>query len=194
MEQSAEVFEPSRLCLRIAWAALASCLLCGLAAWHYPLAIIPSAVFAIATGTLFWLGSRPAVRILPTQFNIGERAIAWREVCEINTAWSRPLVACINLTNSRHRLLVFPGGCEKIARLMYQLRRHSYLATFDGVAYRDFWTWSTLSAGRRDQAVLEQPVRMVSSEDEEEIERMFQKLKTVGRLDARADDSAAGRN
>jgi hypothetical protein len=154
-------------------------------------------LFAIASACLFWLGSRPPIRILPSQFNVGGRAIAWREVREINTGIPSPLVIRIHLTNSRRKWLVFPSGEDKIARLMYQLRRHSYLASFDGVAYRDFWTWSTLSSGIRpaagERAVLEQPVRMVSSEDEEEVERLFQKLKTVGRLDAHTDDSAADR-
>lgn len=190
MEQSAEVYQPSRLFLRVGWAALACSLLCGLGGLHYPLAFIPGGLLAIATGGLFWLGSRPEVKILPTQFNVGERAIAWREVREINTGLSSPLVVQIRLTNGRQKLLVFPGENEKIARLMYQLRRHSFLASFDGVAYRDFWTWSTLNDGTRGRPALEQPVRMLSSEDEEEIERMFQKLKTVGRLDIRTDDSA----
>lgn len=128
------------------------------------------------------------------QFNVGERAIAWREVREINTGFRSPLVVRVALTNSRRRLIVFPAPQERIARLMYQLRRHSYLATFDGVAYRDFWTWSTLNEPLRDRPVLQQPVRMLSSDDEEEIERMFQKLKTVGHLDARVDDSTAGHN
>lgn len=194
MEQSAEVFEPSRLCLRIGWAVLACCLLCGLAGWQYPIAFLPSGLFAIAAGSLFWMGSRPEVRVLPTQFNVGERAISWREVREINTTLARPLVARINLTNCRHKLLVFPAASERAAQLMYQLRRHSYLATFDGVAYRDFWTWSTLHEKLRDRPVLQQPVRMLSAEDEDEVERLFQKLKTVGRLDAHVDDSAGGRS
>jgi hypothetical protein len=47
-------------------------------------------------------------------------------------------------------------------------------------------------AGLRGQRQLkEQPVRMLSTEDEDEIERLYQKLKTVGRLEARTDSSSA---
>ena len=64
--------------------------------------------------------------------------------------------------------------------------------TFDGVAYRDFWTWSTLNNGAQGEPVLKHPVRMLSTEDEDEVERMFQKLKSVGRLDVRSEDSPSG--
>jgi hypothetical protein len=189
MEQSAEVYQPSRIYVRTGWASLACSIVCGLAGLHYPLAFIPSCVCVLAAAGLFWLGSQPPIRILPTQFNIGERAIAWREVREINTGLVCPLVIHIKLTNARQKIVVFPARSERIVRLMYQLRRHSYLATFDGVAYRDFWTWSTLSDTIRNRPALEQPVRMISTDEEDEIERMFQKLKAVGHLDARADDS-----
>jgi len=190
MEPSVEIFQPSRLYARIGWAALAGsavCVLCGLRA---PLAFIPGFLCAATAGLLFWLASRPPIRIWDTQFNVGERAIAWREVREINsTRILSPLVLKLKLTNSRSRLLVFPGEPERIKRLIYQLRKNSNLATFDGVAYRDYWTWSSLTTIRGDKVNVEQPVRMLSSDDEEEIERLYQKLKTVGRLDSRSSDT-----
>ncbi|HEX4227801.1 MAG TPA: hypothetical protein VHZ07_03965 [Bryobacteraceae bacterium] len=189
MEPAVEVYLPSRLYARIGWAALggsAVCLLCG---WQAPLALIPAFLCAITSAVLFWLGSRPSIRVSDTQFNVGERTIAWREVREINgSRLVSPLVLKIKLTNARKRLIVFPGEPERIARLIYQLRKNSYLATFDGVAYRDYWTWSSMTALRGDNPTLEQPVRMLSPEEEEEIERMYQKLKTVGRLDTRSDN------
>jgi hypothetical protein len=39
--------------------------------------------------------------------------------------------------------------------------------------------------------VLEQPVRMLSNEEEDEIERMYQTLRIAGRLDAHADSSTS---
>jgi hypothetical protein len=137
---------------------------------------------------LFWLAGRPPIRIGETQFNIGERAIAWREVREINRSrFLSPLILTVKLTNARQKILVFPGEPDRIERLMFQLRKHSEMATFDGVAYKDYWTWLSLSGGRGDTSTLDQPVRMLSAEEEDEIERMYQKLKTVGRLDSRGD-------
>jgi hypothetical protein len=109
-------------------------------------------------------------------------------VREINSSrFVSPLILKIKLTNSRYKILIFPGEPERIARLLFQLRKNSHLATFDGVTYRDYWTWSAL-AGRGENANTEQPVRMLSAEDEEEVERLYQKLKTVGRLDSRGSE------
>jgi hypothetical protein len=133
--------------------------------------------------------------------NIGERAIAWREVRENNTSrfnttgfntsrFVSPLILNLKLTNSRHKVLVFPGDPDRIIRLTHQLRKNAYLSTFDGVAYRDYWTWSNLAGTRAQAPAHDQPVRMLSPEDEAEIERMYQKLKAVGRLDSRGTDSS----
>jgi hypothetical protein len=146
---------------------------------------------AVTAAALFWLSTRPIIRIGETQFNIGERAIAWREVREINSSrFVSPLILKLKLTNQRRKFLVFPGEPEQIARLMFQLRKNSHLASFDGVAHRDYWTWTSLTGLHGDNSVLDQPVRMLSPEEEDEIERMYQKLKSVGNIDTRNSDSS----
>jgi hypothetical protein len=189
MEPSVEIFQPSRLYARIGWAALAGSAICVLCGFRAPLAFIPGFLCAITAAALFWLAARPPVRIGEAQFNIGERAIAWREVREINSSrFVSPLILRIKLTNSRRKTLIYPGEPERIARLMFQLRKNSHLATFDGVAHRDYWTWTSLAGLGGENPTLDQPVRMLSQEDEDEVERMYQKLKTVGRLDSRSTD------
>jgi hypothetical protein len=63
------------------------------------------------------------------------------------------------------------------------------MASFDGVPYRDFWMWND-PTGEDERPALPPaaapPVHLFSREDEEEIERLYQKLKTVGRLDSRS--------
>jgi hypothetical protein len=190
MEPSVEMFVPSRLYSRVGWAALAGVLVSVLCGFRAPLAFIPGFLCAATAGILFWLAARPPVRIGDSQFNIGERAIAWREVREINSSrFLSPLILKIRLTNSRHVMLFYPGEPERIEQLLFQLRKNSYLASFDGVAYRDYWTWLTLNGSEKDSPVLEQPVRMLSPDEEDEIERLYQKLKTVGRLDSRIESS-----
>jgi hypothetical protein len=190
MEPSVEVYQPSLLYARAGWIAVsgaAVCILCGLRA---PLAFIPGGLCALTAVLLFWLSARAIIRVGETQFNIGDRAIAWREVREINsTKFVSPLVLSVKLTNSRRKLLIYPGEPGRIAHLIAQLRKNAHLATFDGVAYRDFWTWASLTGLPGDAPVLEQPVRMLSHDEEDEIERMYQTLKTVGRLDTHADSS-----
>ncbi|MBV8808882.1 MAG: hypothetical protein JO033_09415 [Acidobacteriaceae bacterium] len=189
MEPSVEIFVPSRLYARVGWAALAGSLVCVLCGFRAPLAFIPGLLCAITAAALFWLAARPAIRVGENQFNVGDRAIAWREVREVNRSrFLSPLVVRIKLTNSRQKILVYPGEPDRIERLMFQLRKNSELATFDGVAYRDYWTWLSLSGSNGDASTLDQPVRMLSEEEEDEIERLYQKLKTVGRLDSRGAD------
>lgn len=191
MEPGVEIFVPSRVYARAGWATLAGSLLCVLGAFREPLALIPGLAFAAVATALFWLASRPPIRVGETQFNIGERAIAWREVREINRSrFVSPLVLRLRLTNSRQKVLVYPGEPENVRRLLLELRRNSQLATFDGVTYRDYWTWCTLNAPEGHTPLLEQPVRMFSAEDEAEVERLYQKLKAVGRLDTRSPENS----
>ncbi len=188
MDPSVEIFVPSRLYSRVAWAALAGALVSALCGFRAPLAFIPGFLCGLTSAGLCWLANRPQIRTGEAQFNIGERAIAWREVREINsTRFLSPLLLKIKLTNARRVRLVYPGEPERIEQLLIQLRKHSELATFDGVAHRDYWTWMGLNNKHAENPVLEQPVKMVSSEEEEEIERLYQKLKTVGRLDSRVE-------
>jgi len=189
MEPSIHLYQPSRLYSRAGWAALAGSLVCVLCGLRAPLAFAPGFLCAITGAGLFWLATRPAIRVSATQFNIGQRAIAWREVREINSRFASPLIVLIRLTNARRKVLIFPGEPERIANLIYQLRKNANQATFDGVAYRDYWTWSSVTDSGGETDMPDHPVRMVSTEDEQEIERMFHKLKSVGRLDSRADDS-----
>jgi len=190
MEPSVEIFVPSRLYARVGWAALAGVLVSVLCGFRAPLAYIPGLLCGLTALGLFWLAARPVIRIAESQFNLGERAIAWREVKEINSSrFLSPLVLKIKLTNSRSARLIYPGEPERIEQLLFQLRKNSHLACFDGVAHRDYWTWLTLNGSKNENPVLDQPVRMLSQDEEEEIERLYQKLKTVGRLDSRVDSS-----
>jgi hypothetical protein len=190
MDSSVHVYEPSRLYARAGWLAVAGSVVCLLCGFRAPLSFIPGALCALTAAFLFWLSKRPVIRVADNVFTIGQRAIAFREICEINSSrFKSPLVLSLKLTNSRTKLLVFPGEPARIAHLTAVLRKNAQLATFDGVAYRDFWTWASLTGLPGDAPVLEQPVKMVSSEEEDEIERMFQQLRTAGRLDAHADSS-----
>jgi Protein of unknown function (DUF3093) len=188
MESNVETYAPSGLYARVAWFALGGAIVSTGIGLRYSFAFIPAFLFAITSIALFWLASRPRITVAESQFTIGERAIAWREVKEINSSrFVSPLVLELRLTNNRYRRLIYPGEAGRIARLMYQLRRNSRLATFDGVAYRDYWTWTSLGSGKVAGTMSDQPVRMVSQDDEEEIERLYQRLKTVGHLDSRSD-------
>lgn len=189
MEPSVDTFLPSRLYANVGWASLAGSLVCVLCAFKAPYAFIPAFFCILTAAGLFWLASRPPIYIGETQFNIGERAIAWREVKEINhSRFLVPLILKIKLTNSRHKILVYPGDLARVELLLTQLRRGSHLATFDGVPYRDYWRRVSIEAPSAEVSQPEPQMRLFSSEDEAEIERLFQMLKTDGRLESREAD------
>jgi hypothetical protein len=190
MEPSVETFVPSRLYSRVGWAAVAGTAISVLCGFRAPLAFIPGFLCGLTALVVFWLAARPLVRIGDMQFNVGERAVAWREVRELNSSrFLSPLILKIRLTNNRKLLLIYPGEPERIEQLLFHLRKHSEMDTLDGVAHRDYWTWLNLNGSKSESPVLEQPVRMISTEEEDEIERMYQKLKAVGRLDTRVEST-----
>jgi len=194
MEPNVETFLPSRQYARVGWAAFAGSLVCVVCGFGAPLAFIPALLCASTAAAIFWLAARPPIRLGETQFNIGERCIAWREVREVNRSrfnsagFVSPLVLHLKLTNARYKFLIYPGEPERVERILKVLRRNSLAATFDGVPYRDFWMWND-PAGEDERPALPPaaapPVHLFSREDEEEIERLYQKLKAVGRLDSR---------
>ena len=192
MEPGVDIFVPSRLYARVAWAALAGVLVSVLCAFRAPLALIPALLCGLTAALLFWFAKRPPILVGENQFHIGDRCVAWREIKEVNTSrFVSPLILKIKLTNARYARLVYPGEPERIEQLLFQLRKNSHLATFDGVAYRDYWTWLTLNSADAENQVLEQPTAMLSREEEDEVERLYQKLKTVGRLDSRSDSAGS---
>jgi hypothetical protein len=202
MEPCVETFVPSRWYARTGWFTAAGSAALTFFGFRSPIFLILGAVAALSALLLLWLSSRPAIQVGEMQFNIGERAIAWREVKEVNRVrLLSPLILRIKLTNSRKKILIYPGEVGRVEQLVHLLRKNSHLATFDGVAYRDYWTWSSMAglhsrkaAGalppgqkQTQKPLLDHPVRMLTTDEEDEIERMYQKLKAVGSLDTRID-------
>jgi hypothetical protein len=194
MEPNVEIFLPSRQYARVGWAALAGSLVCVLCGFGAPLAFIPALLCASTAAAIFWLAARPPIRLGEAQFNVGERSIAWREVREVNRSrfnsagFVSPLILHLKLTNARYKIMVYPGEPERAERLLKVLRKNSHFASFDGVPYREFWMWAEPVEEERPALppAAVPPVHLFSREDEEEIERLYQKLKAVGRLDSRS--------
>ena len=105
------------------------------------------------------------------------------------TNWKAPLAVYLTLAAEKRLLLVYPGKLEACDALVRYLRRHSREALLDGVSYRQFWgepaPVGTPSTSPPPRYPLLRP------EDEEEVERMFQRLKTVGHIDVRGEHRGA---
>src|SRR5262249_43203691 len=123
---------------------------------------------------------------------LGRRSIAWREIRRLDrTGWNAPLVVRLTLkgANGPEKLtLVYPGDLDACASLLRHLRRYSRDALLDGVPYSQFWGQAEaetlqLPAGKTPREL--PPVRypVLRPEEEEEIERLFQRLKSEGSLE-----------
>ena len=79
-------------------------------------------------------------------------------------------------------LLVYPGDLDSCNSLLRHLRRLSRDALIDGIPYRQYFGEVLTPASERKQAPLPR-YRILRPEDEAEVERLYQRLKTVGNLD-----------
>src|SRR5260370_9253509 len=84
-------------------------------------------------------------------------------------------------------LLVYPGDTDSSNSLLRHLRRFSREALIDGVPYRQFWGEVPSKPKDRKQAAPPHYPLMLP-EDEADIKRLFQRLKTVGHIHPKSAD------
>jgi len=156
-----------------------------------PAAISPAWVatvlFGIPAIALWVIACRPAVEIYETHLKAGRLEIPWDQIRRLDqTGWSVPLAVYLKLADERRVLLIHPGDAESCANVFRYLRRYCREALLDGVPYRQFWGEVSKAPERKQLPPPRYP--LLRPEDEEEVERMFQRLKTVGNLDQRGSD------
>jgi len=178
----------SRRYLSMALLALAGAAVSAVAAFRWPGMLIPAAVcaffVAVLGSCLLVLALRPSIEIHETHLMIGRRAIPWAEIHRVDqTGWNAPLAVYLTLAGEERVLLVHPGDPDCAGALLRHLRRYSREALLDGIPHAQFWGESP--APLKQLPAPRYP--LLRPEDEEEIERLFQRLKSVGRLDHRTD-------
>jgi hypothetical protein len=147
---------------------------------------IAAVLFAIPAAVLLLLAFRPAIEIYDTHLRIGRRQIRWNQIRRLDqTRWNVPLLVYLTLEDEQRMVLVHPGDFDSSASLLRHLRRSAREALLDGVPYRQFWGEPPAAAPPR-VAPLRYP--LLRQEDEEEVERLFQRLKSVGHLERRDAD------
>jgi hypothetical protein len=183
-------FAPSRKFLLLACAALVGAAVSAAVAWQSPLVWIAVGLFLATSIGLFLLCGQPVIEIHDTHLQVGRRAILWTDIRRVDqTNWKAPLAVHLVLAGDKRLLLIYPGKLEACEALVRYLRRYSREALLDGVSYRQFWGEPAVTERRQ----LPPPPRypLLRAEDEEEVERMFQRLKTVGHIDVRGDQHDA---
>ncbi len=182
-------YSPSRHYLAAGFIAVGLTVFSGWCASLWTPAAIPAALFLFSSALVFYLASRPAIEIHETHFRVGKRMVPWSDIRRLDrTGWISPLAVYVTLADNSRLLLIYPGDLDSSNSLLRHLRRFSRYALIDGIPYRQFWGDSLQSAAQ-DRAQLASPkYQVVRPEDEAEIERLFQRLKTVGHLDPKSDE------
>ena len=153
--------------------------------------MIAAGLLALTAVFTLLLALRPTIEIHGTHVRVGKRVIFWNEIQRLDRIsvgnrepWLAPLLLRVTLAGpqglGRQELMLFhPGDMDSCVSLLRHIYRYSRSALLDGVSYNQFWGDQPPAT-----APLELPrPRLLLPEDEEEVERLFQKLKVAGRLD-----------
>ena len=184
-------YTPSRLYLSLTLFAFSGAIFSGWMGLRWAPCWIAAVMFAIFAVILSVVTFRPPIEIHETHLVIGRMAIPWREVQRIDqTGWNVPLVLELTLSGDHRILLLYPGDPDSSSSLLRHLRRFSREALLDGIPYRQFWGELPAISGISRDSETGAPARypLLRAEDEEEVERMFQRLKSVGHLESKNSD------
>ena len=195
-------YRPSRRYVLFAVLAICGTIFSAWTGLRWPSTWIAAGLFGVTSVALIALLWQPEIEIYETHLQLGRRIILWREIRRLDqTGWIAPLAVSLTLSTDSRVLLLYAGDMDSSTSLLRHLRRYSRNALLDGIPYRQAWgepgenaglekrsePRKTLESGPQRQA---SPVHrpLLRPEEEEEIERMFQRLKSVGRLDQRGSD------
>ena len=175
-------FTPARTYLTAAAVALGLAVFSGWCAYRWLPAAVPAALFVVSAGGVLWLGLRPAIEVTEESLRTGKRTIAWREVRRVDqTGWISPMVVDLTLSDQTRLRLIYPGETEESNRLLRIIQQRSTAALINGVPYRQIFGEAPQAA---PAAKLSSPrYRLLTEDDEAEVERLYHKLRSAGRLD-----------
>src|ERR1700678_1523313 len=180
-------YVPARHYISFGIVALA---LAGFAGWlglfySWTPALFPAALFLLTAALLLVLAFRPAIKVYDAHLEVGKKIIPWQDVRRVDrTGWISPLVVKLSLYDDDTVVVVYPGEVDCCKHLLRTLRQMSTNAMIDGIPYRQYWG-ELLGTGETRQ--LNAPrYRVLRPEDEEEVERLYFLLKTVGHIDPRS--------
>ncbi len=180
-------YTPSRVYLSGGLAALGLAGFCGWWAWGTTLAWIPSVLSLVSAVLLLLLASRPPIEVHEAHLMVGKRIVPWEQIQRVDrTGWVAPLIVHLKLAEEGRLLLIYAGDMASSRSLLRHLRRLATEALIDGVPYRQFW--GEARAGRRDLSAPRYP--LLCEDDEAEVLRLYQRLKSVGHLDQKGSDES----
>jgi hypothetical protein len=180
-------YRASRQTIWAGLVALACALLSGWIALRWPYAWIPTGLLFASAALVLYFTLRPPIEIYETHLKLWNRIIPWAQIRRLDRSATLPLIVQLTLADKARILLVYPGDPDSSTSLLRHLRRFSREALIEGVPYRQFWGEAPAKQKDRKQTA-PQRYPLLLPEDEADIERMFQRLKTVGHIDQKSSE------
>ncbi len=144
---------------------------------------IPAGLFVLTAAFLLIMAFRPPIDVHEGYIAIGRRIIPWMDIRRLDSSGrSSPLIVRLTLFDDSRIVVVYPGDLDSCTSLLRHMRRLSRDALIDGIPYRQYWG-EVLATGSQRQQSPPLRYRILRPEDEAEVERLYQRLKTVGNLD-----------
>ena len=160
----------------------------GFSAWlglTWTPAFLPSILFLVTASALLALAFQPVIKVYDAHLEIGKRIILWQDIRRVErTGWISPLVVRLTLFDDETVVLIYPGEVDCCKHLLRTLRQMATSAMIDGIPYRQYWGEVLATDGEAKQLAAPR-YRVLRPEDEEEVERLYFLLKTVGHIDPR---------
>jgi hypothetical protein len=109
--------------------------------------------------------------------------IPWMDIRRLDrTGWLSPLIVRLTLYDDSKVTIIYPGDLDSCRSLLRTLRRMCRDALIDGIPYRQYWG-EVMTTGKANRVPPSPRYRMLLPEDEAEVERLYQRLKSVGHID-----------
>jgi hypothetical protein len=179
---------PARHYLPFGIAAVVLSVFSGWLGLSWTPAFIPAVLFAASSLLLIVLAFRPAIEVHENYLAIGKRTVAWSDIRRVDrTGWVSPLVLLLTLFDDTRLVLIYPGDLDSCNSLLRHICRLSRAALIDGVPCQRQPGEAPAPAPDRSKAPAPR-YRLLRPEDEAEVERLYQRLKTVGNLDQKSTD------
>lgn len=181
-------FTPARTYLTAAAVALGLAAFSAWCALSWLPAAIPAVLLLASAFFVLWLGLHPAVEVTDGHLKFGKRQIGWNSVRRIDqTGWVAPMVVDLTLAEGPKVRLIYPGETENANRLLRLIQQRSTQSLINGVPHAQIFgevekPQSQAQAQLKD-ALPSPRYPLLTPEDEAEVERLYHKLRTAGRLD-----------
>lgn len=177
-------FTPSRTYITACAVALGMAAFSAWCAWTWWPALIPTVLLVMSAGVVFWLATRPAIEVDGESLKIRDRVIPWDTIRRVDqTNWVSPMVLDLTTADRLQLRIVYPGDSAHSTQLLETIQKNARRALLNGIPHAQIYGEPIDQAPPVERTLPSPRYRLLNDEDEAEVERLYQKLKTAGRLD-----------